>query len=322
MNLMQKIIFDTDPGIDDAMAILFAEASPEIDLLGITTILGNASIELTTRNALHIVDTFDIAAPVFRGAAAPLSMPAGDPPTFVHGDDGLGNISPPTPSREVSSMTAAEYIVDTVQRYPGEVTLVAVGRLTNLALAIAAEPRIVDAVRQVVIMGGALGGGGHHGNITAFAEANIYGDPHAADAVFSADWPVVMVGLDVTMQVMMDEARMQRIRDAADDAGDFVYRISRFYQAFYTESAGFDGFPVHDSSALAYVIDRSLFETQKGALSVVLDGERIGQTSFAETGRELASSAFGGRPQQLVCTGVNDTAVLDLYERTLIEGFG
>lgn len=319
---MQKIIFDTDPGIDDAMALLFAEASPDIDLLGITTILGNASIDVTTRNALYIAERFGISAPVFRGAAAALQVEAGEPPTFVHGDDGLGNINPAAPTREVSAMPADEYIVDTILRYPGEITLVAVGRLTNLALALQRDPRITDAVKQVVVMGGALGTHGHNGNIQPFAEANIYGDPHAADQVFAADWPVVMVGLDVTMMAVIDDARMQRIRDGAGEAGEFVYEISRFYEAFYREYSDAGGFPVHDSSAMAYVIDRSLFQTQTGALRTVTDGDEIGRTLQATTSKALADAAFSGRPQQLACVGVEAERLLQLYEDTLVAEFG
>ncbi|MEL7296061.1 MAG: nucleoside hydrolase [Pseudomonadota bacterium] len=318
---MQKLIFDTDPGIDDAMALLFADASPAIDLLGITTVLGNGSIETTTRNALHIVERFDIPAPVFRGAASALQVGNGDPPTFVHGEDGLGNIDPPAPTREVSSLPADAYIADTILRYPGEVTIVAVGRLTNLALALEREPAIVDAVKQIVVMGGALGADGHHGNITPHAEANIYGDPHAAEQVFCADWPVVMVGLDVTMQVVMDENRMQRMRESAGDAGEFMYEISRFYADFYARTTELPGFPVHDSSAIAYVIDRSLFSTTKGGLAVTLDGERIGQTRIATTGRALAEADFGARPQQLACTGVDAARLLQLFEQTVTDGY-
>lgn len=319
---MQKLIFDTDPGIDDAMALLFAEASPDIDLIGITTVLGNASIDITTRNALYVAERFDIAAPVLRGAAAALEVETGEAPAHVHGADGLGNIDPPKPRREVSSLPADEFIVDTVLRYPGEVTIVAVGRLTNLAMALAREPRIVDAVRQVVIMGGALGLDGHGGNVTPHAEANIWGDPHAADQVFAADWPVVMVGLDVTMTVMMDDARLTQIRDQAGDAGRFIYEITRCYQRFYAERSGLDTFPVHDSSALAYVVARELFETRTGALRVETGGERIGQTRMASSASELANGMFAGRPQQLACVGADAEALLDLYARTLIDGFG
>ncbi|MEM7611392.1 MAG: nucleoside hydrolase [Pseudomonadota bacterium] len=315
--MTRKIIYDTDPGIDDAMALLFAVQSPSLDLLGITTILGNASLEITTRNALYLTERFDIPATVFRGAAEPLVVPPGSAPDFVHGSDGLGNINPPQPSREASSLPAAEYIADTIMRYPGEVTLVAVGRLTNLALALELEPRIAQHVQEVIVMGGALGIGGHRGNITPCAEANIHGDPHAADTVMGADWPLVMVGLDVSMQVVMQDDRMQRIRDHGGDIGAFIYEISRFYENFYLESEGMQGFPVHDSSAMMYAVAPTLFESIEGPLRVVTEGIAIGQTVIATAAQAGRSPDWQGRPNQRVCTSVDAQRLLDLYENAI-----
>lgn len=309
--MRQKIIFDTDPGIDDAMALLFADRSPAIDLLGITTVLGNAPIELTTRNALYITDRFDMPVQVFRGAAEPLIIPPGKVATLVHGDDGLGNINPNEPRREVSSLPAADFIIDCVRRYPGEVVLVGVGRLTNLALALEAAPDIAGKVKQVVIMGGALGVDGHTGNVTPHAEANIWGDPHAAEAVLAAHWPLVMIGLDVTMQVIMHEDVLLRIKQNCGDTGDFIYKISRFYADFYRNNSEHDGFPVHDSSALAYVINPALFTCRKGRIDVVTEGEQIGNTSLhePEPGSDAASHS--------VAIAVDAAGVLKLYEDTL-----
>jgi inosine-uridine nucleoside N-ribohydrolase len=309
--MSQKIIFDTDPGIDDAMALVFADRSPAIDLLGITTVLGNASIETVTRNALYIADRFDMPTPVFRGAAEPLIIPPGDVPHFVHGHDGLGNIQPTPPRREVSSLPAAEFIADSLRRYPGQVTLVAVGRLTNLALALEMAPDIAGKAKQVVLMGGALGIDGHTGNVTPHAEANIWGDPHAAAAVFAASWPVVMIGLDVTMQVIMHEDRMLRLKENADDAGAFIYDISRFYADFYRLNSDHDGLPVHDSSAVAYVIDPTLFTCRQGRIDVVTDGERIGNTSLHEP------APGSDERVQTAAIAVDAPRLLALYEETL-----
>ncbi|MEL6871033.1 MAG: nucleoside hydrolase [Pseudomonadota bacterium] len=313
---MQKIIFDTDPGIDDAMALLFAELSPAIDLLGITTVRGNADIEITTRNALYLTERFDMAATVYRGAGQALVVPNTPVPDFVHGEDGLGNINPEPPKREASSLDAAQFIVDQLRRYPSEVTLVAIGRLTNLAHALELAPDVAGLAKAVVVMGGALGRDGHGGNVTPCAEANIYGDPHAADIVFGAAWPVTMVGLDVTMQVMMDEARMQRIRDGGEEEGRFVYDVSRFYADFYRNTGMTTGFPVHDSSALAFVVEPELFTKQTGPVRVVCDGIAIGQTIQA-VGGDRPFEHWQGRPAQSVCVGVDAEAVLALYERTL-----
>ncbi len=309
--MADKVIFDTDPGIDDAMALAFIDCSRALELIGITTTTGNGMIETTTRNALHLVERFDIPAPVFRGASAPLVVPAGNPPTFVHGDDALGNTNPEVESREVSSLTAAEFIVDCAHRYPGEVTIIAVGRLTNLALALEADPGIADKIARVVVMGGAFGGNGHSGNITKVAEANIHGDPHAADAVLAAGWPVTLVPLDVTMQVIMTDDRMQRIRESAEDLGDFVWEVSRFYDAFYRERHDLGGFPVHDSSAVAFAVAPELFETVAAPITIDFEGDDIGRTRLADA---------ASRPVQSACMGVDAEAVLELYERTLSAG--
>jgi Inosine-uridine preferring nucleoside hydrolase len=149
----RKVILDTDPGIDDAMAILFALRSPALEVLGITTVFGNADIEIATANALRLVELAEREVPVAQGAAHPLVLPKAPPPDFVHGSDGLGNIAAPPPTGKTIEASAADFIVATARLHPGEVTLVAVGRLTNLALALALEPRLPALVREVVVMG-------------------------------------------------------------------------------------------------------------------------------------------------------------------------
>ena len=315
----RKIIFDTDPGIDDAMALLFAHYSPAIDLLGITTVLGNGSIETTTRNALYIAERFDMEQPVHRGAGAPLQVAEDEIPTFVHGDNGLGNIALQNPARTTGTTTAAQYIVDSVTAAPGEITLVAVGRMTNLALALQLDPSIAGKVREVVIMGGALGANQFTGNVSPVAEANIYGDPHAADLVFTAGWPVALVGLDVTMTCVMDRRRLERIRNEAGDAGSFIWDITRFYENFYRQVRGTDGFPVHDSCALIYAIAPELFTVNTGPIRVPADGITRGQTIQVPSDHRFGPSAWDDAPDAMGCVGVNAEAVLDLYEQTLLN---
>ncbi|MEO0366687.1 MAG: nucleoside hydrolase [Pseudomonadota bacterium] len=314
---MHKVIFDTDPGVDDAMAIAFAHGHPDIELLGLTTVRGNASVDLTTRNALHVVERLGLTCGVYRGADAALQVPTGPVPDFVHGSDGLGNTHPPTPQITAGHQSAAEFIVETVNAAPGEVTLVAVGRLTNLAHALAVDPSIAVRVRQVVVMGGALGVAGFGGNVSPCAEANIAGDPHAADQVFCAVWPVTMVGLDVTMHVVMDADRMLRIRDRAGDAGHFVYSISRFYAEFYASKGYTEGFPVHDSSALACLVAPDAYTLQRGSLRTVTEGIAIGQTIQSPEGSAFPKGAWDDLPIQQVAIGVDAERVLDLYEQTL-----
>lgn len=314
-----KIIFDTDPGIDDAMALLFAHYSPEIEIVGITTVLGNASLDTVTRNALHICERFDISAPVHKGAAAPLLIDTDEPPAFVHGDDGLGNINPDTPTQKYASASAAQFIVDKVLQHPHEITLVAVGRLTNLALALRLNPQIASLVKEVVIMGGALGTNEHTGNVTPVAEANIYGDPHAADIVLTASWPLTLVGLDVTMTCVMQQAQMRHLRDRAGPAGQFIWDISRHYEDYYHRTRGVKGFPVHDSCAIAYVLAPDLFKVSSGAIRVVTEGISIGQTIMVPGGRLFPPGDWHNVPESRGCVGVDSKALLELYDSVLLN---
>lgn len=311
---MKKIIFDTDPGIDDAMALLFAHGLNNIDLLGITTVFGNGTIENTTRNACYINERFNMGATVAKGADVPLQREPVGPTTFVHGDNGLGSFDVPDDYPvNIDARPAYQYICDTVRRYPHEITLVAVGPLTNLALALAHDPEITQLVKEVVIMGAAFGEGGNRGNVTPVAEANIYDDPHAADNVFTADWPVTVVGLDVTHQTFFTGEYLDRLRLAAGDAGEFIWQVSRFYLAFYATVVGTDSCHVHDPSALAYVAAPELFKTRKGPIRVITEGPAIGMTVQKTEAREYHHDEWAAYPAQAVCIDVQSDALLSLY---------
>jgi inosine-uridine nucleoside N-ribohydrolase len=310
----RKVILDADPGIDDAMAIVFALRSPALEVLGITTVFGNADIEVATANALRLVELTGRSVPVARGAARPLVLPKAPPPDFVHGTDGLGNIAAPPPKTTTIDASGAELIVSTARRYPGQVTLVAVGRLTNLALALALEPRLPELVKEVVLMGGSASAGG---NVTPLAEANIWGDPHAADLVFAAGWPVTMVGLDVTTRVRLEDDRLLRMARKDDRVGGFLYRSSRFYKQFHDATGVTGGFYVHDPSAVAYAIDPSLFSTDKAAVRVVTEGIGIGQTVAVSGPRAEQWEATRGRPAVTVCRQVDGERLLRLFEATI-----
>lgn len=314
-----KVIFDTDPGIDDAMALLLLARHPAIDLLAVTTVFGNATIADTTRNALYLKQLFGFAAPVARGAAAPLAGPPQPPPDFVHGQNGLGNIPlPDTVAGSPDPRPAHRLLIDLLRQFPGEVTVIAVGRMTNLALALAEAPEIARLVRQVVVMGGAFGYNGHRGNVSPVAEANIWGDPDAADQVFGAGWPVAVVGLDVTQQTIMTEAYLAALaRDGGAD-GAFVRQVSAFYQNFHRDSAGLDGFYVHDSSAVAYALHPEFFRTARGAIRVVTEGIAVGQTIARLEGTHYPPGPWDDRPLQTICTGVDADAVLATYRAALV----
>lgn len=314
---MHKVIFDCDPGVDDAMALLFLHASPDVELLAVTTTFGNGTIDTTTRNALHLVERFGMAVPVARGAAGPLVGRAGDPPHFVHGHNGLGDIDlPQMIGLSPDSRPAHQLIIDLVRAHPGEVEIVAVGRMTNLALALRQDPGIVPLVKQVVIMGGAFGITGVLGNVTPAAEANIWGDPLAADEVTAAAWPLIMVGLDVTQATRMSQDYLRSLADEAGAAGRFIWEISRFYENFHI-AGGEDAIFVHDSSAVAYLLDPALFKTRAGAIRVVSDGLAFGQTIQKPADRSYPPGDWDGRPQHRICTHVDSEALRQLYRTTL-----
>lgn len=316
-----KVIYDTDPGIDDAMALLFLEYAPTIDLVGITTVLGNASIETTTRNALFLKDYFEIAAPVAQGAGRPLVLEPADEPHHIHGHNGLGDVPiPETLASKPHELPAHRFIIDMVRKYPGEITIVAVGRMTNLALALREDPGIAGLVKEIVIMGGAFGYSGHSGNVSPVAEANIIGDPHAADEMFAAAWPIVVVGLDVTQECVMTTAYMQELREKAGKAGQFCWDISRVYEDFYRAATGIDGIFVHDSSAVAYLLDPSLFTTRTGPIRVVTEGIAIGQTIQKPSTRSFPPGVWDGLPDHTICTAVDGPRFLELYFNTIVDG--
>ncbi|MEM7079135.1 MAG: nucleoside hydrolase [Pseudomonadota bacterium] len=319
---MRKVIFDTDPGIDDAMALLFAHLSADIELVGVTSVFGNASLEQTTRNAHYLVSEFGLDCPVHAGAAEPLQIAIDEAPVFVHGFDGMGDAGTDAPP-VAEQGDAVSFLIDMVRAHPGQIDVVAVGRMTNLALALQRDPDFAGFVRSVVIMGGALGRHGFSGNVTPVAEANIIGDPHAADLVFCAPWALTMVGLDVTMRTLMAPQMMKRLRADAGRVGQFVYDISRHYQSFYEARTGSPSFPVHDSLALINLIRPDLFEASEGGLRVCTEGMAIGQTILVPQTREYPEAPWtADLPTQQASVDVDSEAALALYMQTLLDGAG
>ncbi|MEO0530356.1 MAG: nucleoside hydrolase, partial [Planctomycetota bacterium] len=212
-------LIDTDPGIDDAMAIVYALSDPQIELVGLTTVFGNVPVATATQNALNLLALTGHAVPVAQGAAAPRTQPVKPHPDFVHGTGGFGEVQLPREPSTAHAADAADFIIQALRMSPGEITLIPVGPLTNLAEALDRAPEIAGLARDVVIMGGALA---CPGNVSPVAEANIWNDPHAADVVFAADWPMRMIGLDVTEQVRCSPQDFAHLAEARPVTGGFL----------------------------------------------------------------------------------------------------
>lgn len=249
-----------------------------------------------------------------RGADIPLNGIATAPADAVHGKNGLGDIPlPPIDDTGLDPRPASQFIIDTVRANPGEVTIIAVGRMTNLALALRQDPAIAGLVKQVVIMGGAFGYNGHGGNVTPAAEANIHGDPLAADEIFAAPWKVVVIGLDVTQEVLMSTAYMAELRDRAGANGQLLWDMTRLYEDFYGDITGVEGVFGHDSLAVAYAIAPELFTVRAGPIRVLTEGIAVGQTIQQPAARKFGHGDWSGRPAQYVAIATDAQGVLDLY---------
>ena len=278
---MSLLILDTDPGVDDALALLYLRARPDLKLLAITTVFGNADVETTTRNALWLRARLGLSAPVYRGADKPLERSRGPSPTHVHGENGLGDIDlSDVILSPAASGAAHDRIIALVRARPGEITIVAIGPLTNLALALRAAPDIAGLVAGVTIMGGAFTAG----NVTPFAEANIHNDPEAAAEVLAASWPVTLVPLDATMSCVLTNADARDLAEQSQ-AGRFAHDVTRGYAKAY---ARLDGCVLHDVAALVSLTRPELFETRADPVMVALSGERLGQTAWAGAGPEVS----------------------------------
>jgi len=269
--MTRKIIIDCDPGHDDAVALLLASAHPGLEILAVTTVAGNSSLENVTRNALGLAELLAIAAPVAAGSARPLVAASED--DGFHGETGLSGVTLPEASASSPALDprhAVDLIIELVMSHePGEVTLVPTGPFTNIALAARREPRIIERVREVVLMGG----GAEGGNMTATAEFNVWFDPEAADILFSAGWPVRMVGLDVTMQALATPEVRARARALGTVRGRLLSEMLEASAPGY-EKDGFPGPAMHDVVAVAAVVAPGLLEFERAPISVELAGTR------------------------------------------------
>lgn len=266
---VKKIILDCDPGHDDAVALLLAYGNPNIDLLAVTTVVGNQTLAKVTRNALAVAAVAGITGvPFAAGCSRPLVREV-QVALDIHGESGLDGPRLPEPQIELDSRHGVDLIIETVLAHEsGTVTLVPTGGLTNIAMAARKAPEIIERVKEVVLMGG----GYHVGNFSAVAEFNIAIDPEAAHIVFNAGWPVVMVGLDLTHQALATAEVAAQIATVGTAPARFVGELLEFFGRAYKDVQGFNAPPVHDPCAVAYVIDPSIVKTQKVPVDIELNG--------------------------------------------------
>lgn len=313
---MRKILIDTDPGMDDALAIILAAKSPGIELVGISTVAGNYPIEITSRNALKTLELIGRAdVPVARGMGKPLARALPKDP-FSHGSDGMAETHLPDPTTSLSSRHGIDLIIDTLSAHPGEVTLICLGPLTNIAMAFMKEPSIVKSVREIVCIAGSYGL-----NRYAFANAtgdtpqsewNVYVDPEAAKLVFESGAPVRAVGLDVAthFDINLSDAQIETLRISPRKEANLVYKMVQFVLG-----RGFESYCVLiDSMAVAAVIDPTLIATERARVGVETRGElTLGQT----VGDFRHHHAWTHLPEIDVATKADYARFLDLVMKTV-----
>lgn len=289
-----QVILDTDPGVDDAMAIALCVSHPDIELLALTTVFGNVSVEQSTRNAQFVLDVFGATdVVVSKGLGQPLVQPPREHSESVHGADGLGNcfdktrqLNPGSAHASLQDLPAPEFIIAQAKQNPGEITLIAVGPLTNVAKALELEPDLPNLLKSLIIMGGALD---EPGNMTPVAEANFFNDPEAADRVLAVDWPATVIGLDVTHKIMVSDTELASLRDGAGDTGKLLWHSSRFYVDFYVKKGAAKDQPepacaMHDAAAILYLLMPDSFEVVTGRSRVVDSGIALGQLTCDRKG--------------------------------------
>ena len=276
MSDKRRIIIDCDPGHDDAVAIMLAARNPKIELLGITTVNGNQTLEKVTRNALNVCQYLNIDVPVCKGLAGPIVRTAPPVEERVHGVSGLdGPVFDPL-TKELDPRHAVDFIIETVMKSDKPVTLVPTGPLSNVAMAMRKEPRILDNIDEIVLMGGAY----QHGNVTPAAEFNIYADAEAAHVVFSCGVPVVMMGLDLTRQALCYPEVVERMSHVKTKAGKLFVDLMNFFCMTQKRTFGWAGGPLHDPTTVAYLIDPTCIETKEMFTEIdITGGQSHGRTN-------------------------------------------
>ncbi len=308
--MTQKIIIDTDPGQDDAVAILLALASPEFEVIGITAVAGNVPLSLTELNARKIVELAGRTdVPVFAGCDAPLARKLVTA-EHVHGKTGLDGVELPQPSVPLQPIHAVDFIIDTLREQPsGSVTLVPIGPLTNIATAFRRAPDIIGRVARIVLMGGAYF---EVGNITPAAEFNIYVDPEAAAEVFASGAPLVVLPLDATHEALTSRDWVQTMRALPGRCGPAIASWTDFFERFDKEKYGNQGAPLHDPCTIAWLLQPDLFEGRDINVEIETEGRFTTGMTVADWWRVSGRSA-----NALFLRHVNRDALFDLLTTRL-----
>lgn len=272
---MKRIIIDADPGVDDAFAILLAAYSDELKIESITTVEGNCSVENGTNNAFKILDLAGKSSiPVYQGMDKAIKTKNKDA-SHVHGNNGMGGITYETINRQVEDMHAVDYLIKTVKENPDQITLVAIGPLTNIACAIKKDKDFAKNVQSLILMGGSA----NKGNITPYAEFNFYKDPDAAKIVFDANFKqIIMMGLDVTTKLPLDQKLENLLQNMNNELADFLFKITRT-GAKFDRQMGLDGFILNDPLTVAYLIDPSIVELKAAKIDIETTGEKMGKSN-------------------------------------------
>tara|TARA_B100000945_G_scaffold292824_1_gene268323 strand:- start:394 stop:1359 length:966 start_codon:yes stop_codon:yes gene_type:complete len=312
--MVKKIIIDTDPGVDDSLAIFVALNSPELDVLGLTTVFGNAITSTCTENALRLLEIAKrTEVPVAEGAHLPLNGNLRGAASFVHGENGQGNVELKPPANKTLEIDAVTFLKNQIEVHPNEITLVPVGPLTNIANLLTNHPGIDSKIKEIVLMGG---NAQSPGNATPTAEANILNDPEAADIVFSAQCEITMVGLDVTNSVFMSEEQVNKLGSFENEKSKHISKINPFYFNFLKEFFQDNGMPIHDSSAVTYLVHPEYFETLCCPVKVETEGISRGKTwmgmgiSDNEEGLGERLKPWENRRKVNICIGVDSQKVI------------
>jgi len=266
----RKIILDCDPGHDDAVAIIMAAIHPSIDLLGITIVAGNQVLEKTVRNGLNVVQHLGIETSVYAGCGIPMVRDRQVIADDIHGETGLDGPVFATLEREPEKEHAVDYIIRTLLDSEGDITLVPTGPLTNIAMAMRREPKIIEKIKEIVLMGGAY----QLGNVTPAAEFNIYADAEAAYVVFNSQVPITMMGLDLTRQALCYPEIVDRMESIGNRASQLFADLMRFFGKTQKEVFDWEGGPLHDPTCIAYLIDSTCIETKEMYTEIEIRSEK------------------------------------------------